>query len=55
MPKTIRYSLTFLGEVEVDDTFDTTDQEMVKDKICSDYYERGFDFDNVNDVELEVI
>ena len=46
--KTIRYSLTFLGTIEVPDN--TTDEE-VYDYIREDYYSQGFDFDYVNDVD----
>ena len=46
--KTIRYSLTFLGTIEVSDN--ATDEE-VYDYIREDYYNQGFDFDYVNDVD----
>lgn len=46
--KIIRYSLTFLGAIEVPDN--ATDEE-VYDYIREDYYNQGFDFDYVNDVD----
>ena len=46
--KTIYYSLTFLGTIEVSD--DATYEE-IKSAIANDYYDAGFDIDNMNDIE----
>ena len=46
--KTIRYNLTFLGTVEVPDN--AIDEEIY-DYIREAYYNQGFDFDYVNDVD----
>lgn len=46
--KEIRYSLTFLGTIEIPEN--ATDEE-IRDAIKEDYYNHGFDFDYVNDVE----
>lgn len=50
--KTIRYSLTFLGELEIPDNLSDPD---IKDEIARDWYERGFDIQNVNDIEWEEV
>ena len=51
--KTVKYSLTFLGEIEVPADIEW-DNEAIIDKIREDYYDKGFNFDYVNDVEYEV-
>lgn len=54
--KYINYALTFIGRVEVDEDClpgpltDEMAREIIKDK----YYNDGFNFDYVNDVEYEV-
>ena len=52
--KTLRYSLTFLGEIEIPADIEW-DNEAIIDKIREDYYDKGFNFDYVNDVEYEVL
>lgn len=47
--KTIQYSLTFLGTIEVPDNYN---EEQIKSVIA---IENGFDIDNANDVEYEEI
>ena len=54
--KYINYALTFVGRVEVDeDCFPSplTD-EMAREIIKDKYYNDGFNFDYVNDVEYEI-
>lgn len=51
--KTVKYSLTFLGEIEIPADMEW-DNEFILEKIRENYYNQGFDFDYVNDVEYEV-
>lgn len=46
--KTINYSLTFLGNIEV---FDNATDEDILDAIKEAYYDQGFNFEYVNDVK----
>ena len=50
--KKIRYTLTFVGEISVPSHF--TDEDT-KDVIARDYYERGFDIENVDGIKWEEV
>ena len=53
MAKIVRYSMTFLGEVEIDDEL-VNDDAAIVDEIRRDYYDKGFDAYAANDIEYEV-
>lgn len=52
--KEIQYSLTFLGSIEVEDDVEYTDDE-IRQMIKEKYYDDGFDFEYVNDVDWSVV
>lgn len=52
--KTIRYSITVLGEIEVFGDESLSEQQIM-DLIADDYFQIGGDIEFANDVEYEVI
>ena len=52
--KTIKYSITILGEIEVFGD-ETLTEQNVMDLIADDYFQIGGDIEFANDVEYEVI
>lgn len=53
MAKVIRYSLTFLGTIELDENEQLTESQ-IQSLIAEDYYNAGFDIENANDIEYEI-
>lgn len=53
MLKTIKYSLTFLGEMEVEDDVELTYEEL-RDYLMNEY-QLGLDIEDVNDIEWEEV
>ena len=53
MAKTIRYSVTFLGTIELDDN-DNPNHQQVMDMIADDFNQWGSDIGYANDVEYEI-
>lgn len=51
--KTVKYSLTFLGEIEIPADIEW-DDEAILNKIEENYYNKGLNFNYVNDIEYEV-
>ena len=54
MAKVIRYSLTFLGTIELADFEENLTDSQIKSLIAEHYYDQGFDIEFANDVEYEV-
>ena len=54
MAKVIRYSLTFLGTIELDDFEENLTDSQIKELIAEHYYDQGFDIEYANDVEYDV-
>lgn len=50
--KTIQYSMTFLGTIEVPDDYGF---EEIRDEIIRDYEDQGLDGYNANDIEWEEV
>lgn len=53
MTKVIKYSITTLGIIELDENDDPTEQQIL-DMIADDYYQTGGKIEYANDVEYEV-
>lgn len=53
MTKTVRYSITVLGSIEIPEDR-TNDEQYIMDRIADDYFECGGDIRFANDVEYEV-
>lgn len=53
MAKTIRYSVTFLGTIELDDN-DNPNYQQTMDMIADDFNQYGTDIGYANDVEYEI-
>ena len=53
MAKAIRYSVTFLGTIELDDN-DNPNHQQVMDMIADDFNQWGGDIGYANDVEYEI-
>ena len=53
MAKTIRYSVTFLGTIELDDN-DNPNYQQAMDMIADDFNQYGYDIGYANDVEYEI-
>ena len=53
MAKTIRYSVTFLGTIELDDN-DNPNYQQAMDMIADDFNQYGTDIGYANDVEYEI-
>ena len=53
MAKAIRYSVTFLGTIELDDN-DNPNHQQVMDMIADDFNQWGSDIGYANDVEYEI-
>lgn len=53
MSKTIRYSITVLGIIELDENDNPTEQQIM-DMIADDYFQTGGNIEFANDVEYEV-
>jgi hypothetical protein len=53
MAKTIRYNVTFLGTIELDDN-DNPNHQQVMDMIADDFNQWGSDIGYANDVEYEI-
>ena len=51
--KTVRYSLTILGEIEIPADKEWN-EEYIIDEITKDYYNNGLSIRNINDIEYEV-
>ena len=51
MAKIIRYSITFLGTIELDDN-DNPNHQQAMDMIADDFNQWGNDIGYANDVEL---
>ena len=54
MTKTVRYSITVLGSIEIPEDR-TNDEQYIMDRIADDYFECGGDIRFANDVEYEVV
>ena len=54
MTKTIQYSVTILGSIEIPED-KLNDEQYIMNKISDDYFEIGGDIGYANDVEYEVI
>ena len=54
MAKVIRYSLTFLGTIELADFEENITDSQIQSLIAEHYYDQGFDIEYANDVEYEV-
>ena len=53
MTKTVRYSITVLGSIEIPEDR-TNDEQYIMDRIADDYFEYGGDIGYAHDVEYEV-
>jgi hypothetical protein len=53
MSKIIRYSVTFLGTIELDDN-DNPNYQQAMDMIADDFNQYGVDIGYANDVEYEI-
>lgn len=53
MSKIIRYSVTFLGTIELDNN-DNPNHQQVMDMIADDFNQWGSDIGYANDVEYEI-
>ena len=53
MAKTIRYSVTFLGTIELDNN-DNPNYQQAMDMIADDFNQYGYDIGYANDVEYEI-
>ena len=53
MSKIIRYSVTFLGTIELDDN-DNPNYQQAMDMIADDFNQYGTDIGYANDVEYEI-
>ena len=53
MAKVLRYNLTFLGTIELDDNDNPTEQQIM-DMIADEYFQCGGNIEFANDVEYEV-
>lgn len=53
MAKVIRYNLSFLGTIELDENDDPTEQQIL-DMIADDYYQYGGKIEYVNDIDYDV-
>ena len=53
MAKTIRYDVTFLGTIELDDN-DSLNHQQIMDMIADDFNQYGTDIGYANDVEYEI-
>ena len=53
MSKVIRYSVTFLGTIELDDN-DNPNYQQVMDMIADDFNQYSTDIGYANDVEYEI-
>lgn len=53
MAKVIRYSVTFLGTIELDDN-DSPNYQQAMDMIADDFNQYGYDIGYANDVEYEI-
>lgn len=53
MAKAIRYSVTFLGTIELDDN-DNPNYQQAMDMIADDFNQYGCDIGYANDVEYEI-
>ena len=53
MAKTIRYSVTFLGTIELDDN-DNPNYQQAMDMIADDFNQYSTDIGYANDVEYEI-
>ena len=53
MAKVIRYNLSILGIIELDENDNPTEQQIL-DMIADDYYQTGGNIEYANDVEYEV-
>ena len=53
MAKTIRYSVTFLGTIELDEN-DNPNYQQAMDMIADDFNQWGNDIGYANDVEYEI-
>ena len=53
MSKVIRYSVTFLGTIELDDN-DSPNYQQAMDMIADDFNQYGYDIGYANDVEYEI-
>ena len=53
MAKILRYSVTFLGTIELDDN-DNPNHQQVMDMIADDFNQWGSDIGYANDVEYEI-
>ena len=53
MSKIIRYSVTFLGTIELDDN-DNPNYQQAMDMIADDFNQYGTDISYANDVEYEI-
>ena len=54
MPKVIRYTLTFLGTIELADFEENLTDSQIQSLIAEHYYDQGFDIEYANDIEFEV-
>lgn len=53
MSKIIRYSVTFLGTIELDDN-DNPNYQQAMDMIADDFNQYGYDIGYANDVEYKI-
>lgn len=53
MSKIIRYSVTFLGTIELDDN-DNPNYQQAMDMIADDFNQYDYDIGYANDVEYEI-
>ena len=53
MAKILRYSVTFLGTIELDDN-DNPNHQQTMDMIADDFNQYGYDIGYANDVEYEI-
>lgn len=53
MSKVIKYSVTFLGTIELDDN-DNPNYQQAMDMIADDFNQYGTDIGYANDVEYEI-
>ena len=53
MAKILRYNVTFLGTIELDDN-DNPNYQQAMDMIADDFNQYGYDIGYANDVEYEI-
>ena len=53
MTKILRYSVTFLGTIELDDN-DSPNHQQIMDIIADDFNQWGSDIGYANDIEYEI-